>query len=106
MPAILQAFGVWFSGAIGGMVARALGSIGIGVVSYIGVTTVIQQVIDLIHSHLGAASNVLHLAGLAGLDVFASLVISAYAGVVAWGIAVGGMKRLSFLQGAGGAGGA
>lgn len=103
MPAIFAALGVWLATATGGLVARVLGALGMGVVSYIGVTTVFQVLIDSMNTHIGGIpSDILNLLGIAGFDVVLSLVFSSYFGVISWLIAAGGFKRLSFISSTGG----
>ena len=101
MPAFLQTLGVWLFGAISGMVGRVLVSLGMGVVAYTGVVQLGDQLVNLVSQHFGAASDVLALASIAGVDVFISLVISAHLGLLAWIMVASGFKRLSFMAGQG-----
>lgn len=92
--------GVFFAAAIGGIVARVLFSIGLGVVSYVGVTALMNQLVDMVHQELGGiTSDVLHVVGMAGFDVFLSLCLSAHIGTVSFLMASTGFKRMQFMQG-------
>lgn len=99
MPALLATVGVWLFGAIRGMVGRVLVSLGMGVVSYVGVTELGDVLVNMVAQHFSAAGDVLALLSIAGVDVFISLVISAHLGLLAWAVAAGGFKRLSFMAG-------
>lgn len=91
--------GVFLAAAIGGIVARVLFSIGLGVVSYVGVTSLMDRLVSMVHSELGGiTSDVLHLVGMAGFDVFLSLALSAHIGTVTFLMASTGFKRLQFMQ--------
>ncbi|WP_323773124.1 DUF2523 family protein [Alcanivorax sp.] len=90
--------GTFLAAAAGGIVARVLFSLGMGVVSYVGVTSLTNQLVSTVHSKLGGvASDVIHLVGLSGFDVFLSLCLSAHIGMVAFMMASGGFKRLQFM---------
>jgi hypothetical protein len=101
MPALLAMFfGSFFAMSARGILARVLGALGMGLVSYVGVTAAINYAISLLHTKLGGIpSDITNLMGMAGLDVFLSLVISARFGVIAYFVAAMGLKRLSFIQG-------
>ncbi len=91
--------GAFFAAAIGGIVARILWSLGLGVVSYIGVTALMNQLVTLVHNQIGGiTSDVLHLIGMAGFDVFLSLCLSAHIGTVSFMMASSGFKRLQFMN--------
>ena len=101
MPLLAMFFGSFFAMSLRGIVARVLGTLGLGLVTYVGVTTAVNYAISLLHSKLGGIpSDITNLMGLAGLDVFLSLFISARFGVIAYFAATAGLKRLSFIQGA------
>lgn len=91
--------GVFAASAIRAIVARVLGALGFGIVSYVGVTAALNQLIALIHTRLGGVtSDIFHLVGMAGFDVFLSLVISARFGMITFLFAQRGWRRLSFLN--------
>lgn len=99
MPAIFSALGVFLAGAIRGIIARALASLGMGVVTYAGVTTFIDAMVQMIHSNFsGIPSHILQVLGMAGIDVFMSLVLSAHMGVLTFAMSATGFKRISFLR--------
>ncbi|MCK5532401.1 MAG: DUF2523 domain-containing protein [Halopseudomonas aestusnigri] len=94
--------GAFFAAAIGGIVARILWSLGLGVVSYVGVTALTNQLVTMVHNQIGGiTSDVLHIVGMAGFDTFLSLCLSAHIGTVSFMMAAGGFKRLQFMQGQG-----
>jgi len=90
--------GTFLAAAAGGIVARVLFSIGLGVVSYVGVTSLMNELVSRVHNELGGvASDVMHLVGLAGFDTFLSLCLSAHIGTVSFLMASSGFKRLQFM---------
>lgn len=99
IPLLAGALGAFFASAIGGIVARGLASVGMGVITYTGVTYALDHAVSMVHGRLGGVpSDVLQLVGLAGFDVFASLVLSAHIGAVSFLMASTGFKRLGFLR--------
>ena len=99
MPLLAGLLGTFFAAAIGGMVARVLGALGLGVVSYVGVSYFVNEAISMLHSQVGGLpSDIAHMLGLAGFDVYLSLVVSARFGVITFMLAHKGFKRISFLQ--------
>src|SRR5699024_3684694 len=100
MPVIFKAIGVFLASAIPGIIARVLGAIGIGVISYAGVNLATNQIVSSLQSNFSnIATNLLSLLGIAGFDVFVSLVISTHVGALAFIVSMGGFKKLSFLKG-------
>lgn len=71
MPAITGAF-------IAGIARLILSSLGIGIVSFIGVEALLNTAMGLITSGLSSSSQVAGFAGLMGVDRAISLVISGY----------------------------
>jgi hypothetical protein len=103
MGKLWESLGVWLFGAISGIVGRVLASLGMSVLAYVGVVELGDQIVALIAGKFGAASDVLAIASMAGIDIFVSLVISAHIGLLAWVMAATGFKRLSFVTGGQGA---
>lgn len=103
MPALIPLLGVIIASLIGGIVARILLALGMGIVSFVGVTHMANQLVQRIHDNVGGIpSDVLSILGLAGFDVFLSLVISANVGSITFFFAASGYSRLSFLNKEGG----
>lgn len=101
MPYLLAFLGTFFAASLRGIVARVLATLGLGLVSYVGVSVAVDNAKALIHSHVGGMpSDMLNLMGLAGLDVFLSLIVSAYFGSLVYRVSMMGAKRLGHLQGA------
>jgi hypothetical protein len=101
MPYLLAFLGSFFASSIKGMVARVLATVGFGMVSYVGVSVAVDNAKAMIHAQLGGiSSDVLNLMGLAGLDVFLSLIVSAYFGSLVYRVSMMGAKRLGALQAA------
>lgn len=99
LPLVAGFLGTFFAAAIGGMVARVLAALGLGVISYVGVTFVINQAVSLLHSQVGGMpSDIVNVLGMAGIDVFLSLVISARFGWITFLLAHKGVKRIGFMQ--------
>lgn len=99
IPLLAGALGWFFAKAAVGIVARVLSALGLGVVTYAGVTFVLNQAVAQLHSEIGGVpSDVAQLMGLAGIDVFLSLVISARFGVISFWAAHKGWSRLTFLK--------
>lgn len=100
MPALIALLGSFLASALPGIVARILAAVGMGVVSYVGVTALLNQAVSMLHSRVGGLpSDIANLLGIAGFDVFLSLVISAKFGIVSFLIAHRGLKRLTFTEG-------
>ncbi|EKF74203.1 hypothetical protein A11A3_09395 [Alcanivorax hongdengensis A-11-3] len=99
MSALLRSVGVWLFGSVAGIVARVLVSLGMGTVAYIGITDMANSLVQIVSEKFGAAADFLYLAGMAGFDVFISLIISAHLGLIAWTLAATGFKRISFMAG-------
>ena len=99
MPAILQAFSVWLYAKMAGLVGRVLVSLGMGYVTYHGVTELGDSLVTLLTDRFQAASDMFAVASMAGFDVFISLIVSAHLGLIAWLAATTGFKRLSFVTG-------
>lgn len=99
LPLVGGILGTFFAMAAAGIVARVFAAIGLGVVSYVGVSYVVNEAIGLLHSQVGGLpSDITQLLGLAGFDQFLSLVVSARFGVISFMMAHHGFKRISFLR--------
>lgn len=99
LPLAAGFLGTFFVSFTGHIVARALWSVGVGVISYVGISQLMDTLVGLVHTKVGGiSSNVLHIVGLAGFDVFLSLVLSANCGTVAFLMATSGLKRFGFLN--------
>jgi hypothetical protein len=101
MPYLLAFLGTFFASSLSGIVARVLATLGLGLVSYVGVSVAVDNAKSLIHTHVGGVpADMLDLMGLAGLDVFLSLIVSAYFGSLVYRVSTMGMKRIGHIQGA------
>jgi hypothetical protein len=99
LPLLGGVLGGFLAAAIGGMVARVFSAIGLGLVAYTGVTYMINQATTLLHSQVGGLpSDIAQLLGLAGFDVYLSLVVSARFGVITFLAAHKGFQRISFVN--------
>lgn len=102
LPLLGGLLGTFFAMAAAGIVARVFAAIGLGVVSYVGVSYMVNQAIAMLHGQVGGLpSDIAQLLGLAGFDQYLSLVVSARFGVISFMLAHQGFKRISFLRGEG-----
>mgnify|MGYP003691589227 CR=1 FL=1 len=63
---------------IGGIARIVLTSLGVGIVSFIGVELLLTQIIQIVKGGLGTSGHVAGFAGLMGIDRAISLVLSGY----------------------------
>lgn len=99
MPFWLQPIASFLSLIIGPTTARVLGALGIGTISLTGVNMTLNSVVDHVKSTMGGVTaDILNVATLAGFDVFISLVISAYIGVISIRTLYGAFKRFGFMD--------
>lgn len=97
MPSIFQSIAVFLASIVSPITARVLGALGIGVITLTGVQAGITTLIDLVKDRVGGvAADLLNIMTLAGFDVFISIIISAYAGIISLQALWGGFKRLGF----------
>ena len=105
MPSIFQPIAVFLAAIISPMTARVLGALGIGIFTLSGVQAGMTALIDLVKTNVGGvASDLLSIMTIAGFDVFISIIISAYAGILSLQALWGGFKRMGFGVGDQGAG--
>ncbi len=80
---------------VGAIVARVLAALGMGVVSYVGVQLGIEELVQQVVTNFqGIGSNLTAIAGLAGLDVLLSLVISAQVTAITLRVTMGAFRGL------------
>lgn len=97
MPAILATIAVWLAQITGPLVARVLGALGIGIFTLAGVQSGVQALISSVKSALGGvAADILSIMTIAGFDVYISLVISAYVGIITLRTVFGAFRRFGF----------
>ena len=100
MPAFLAPIAVFLAQIIGPLTSRVLLALGIGVISLTGVQSGINALLNKVTTHFGGvAGDAASLITLAGFDVFFSLVISAYGGVISMKTLYGAYKRFGFGMG-------
>lgn len=98
MPILFKAIAVFLATVTSALVARVLASAGIGLLIYTGVEASIDLLRDRVISQFGQiGDSIASLMGLFGIDVYISLVLSAYAAVVASRIIGGALVRMGFL---------
>lgn len=98
MPAFLIPIGVWLASIMGPLVARVLLSLGVGVVTYKGVDSMLEGVKSEVQgAWSGVGADIVTIASMAGLDVFMNLVISAIIAAITLKLVSGAIKKLSFL---------
>lgn len=98
MPLLFKAIAVFLAAIVSGVVARGLASLGMGLVIYNGVDVVMGAIQEAVKNKFGQiGADLLSIIGLFGIDVYVSLVLSAYAAVVASKLIGGAFVRLGFL---------
>ena len=103
MPALFGALGVFLAKISGPLVARILGALGMGVLTVTGVQAGISNLLSSVHSAFGGiTADIVSLVSLCGFDVFLSLVISAYVGIITMRTLLGGFRHLGFIGNADG----
>lgn len=99
MPFWLQPIASFIASIIGPTTARVLGAIGLGTISLTGVQMTLNGVIGHIKSGMGGiTADMLSVITMAGFDVFLSLIISAYMGVISIRTLFGAFKRFGFMD--------
>jgi hypothetical protein len=99
MPFWLQPVAAFIASIIGPTTARVLGAIGLGTISLTGVQVTMDGVIGHIKSAMGGVtSDILAVITMAGFDVFLSLIISAYIGIISIRTLFGAFKRFGFMD--------
>lgn len=82
---ILVALGNFLESAVGPLAKRVLVSLGIGIISYASVGTIMEQAIDAAKGHYqGLPTAVLGLAGLAGFGEAFGIIAAAMIFRVTW----------------------
>lgn len=98
MPLLFKAIAVFLAMIVSGVVARALASIGIGIVIYNGVDILLDKIHEYVLMHFGSVgASIAQVLGLLGFDVFVSLILSAHAAVIASRLFGGAFVRLGFV---------
>lgn len=83
---------------IGPIVARVLGAVGMGVITYYGVTTTIDRVEQWVEGAWGnIGADVAGVLAMAGFDQFITIVISAYGASIGLRLVGGAIKRIGFM---------
>ncbi len=103
MPFWLEPIASFISMIIGPTTARVLGALGLGTISLTGVQLTLNGVINHVKTAMGGVtSNILDVITMAGFDIFLSLVISAYLGVISIRTLFGAFKKFGFMDLSGG----
>ena len=63
---------------VAGLARYVLSAVGVGIVTYVGVNALLSQATQMIKSSLGSTGDVAGFAGLMGIDVAISLILSGY----------------------------
>ncbi len=99
MGSVFAAVQVFLAQIAGGLTARVMAAIGVGVVTITGVQLTMDNITSEIQSGFsGVPADIIAVATIAGFDKFISLVISAYIGVVAVKALYGAFKRFGFMS--------
>lgn len=99
MPSIFAPAAVFLATITGPLVARIMLSIGVGVISYTGIDATLNAFFDKINtSWSGIPSNVIAICGIAGIDVFITIVASAYMSSITFRLVSGAVKRIGFMD--------
>ncbi|WP_348678088.1 DUF2523 family protein [Alcanivorax profundi] len=99
MPFWLQPIASFIASIIGPTTARVLGALGVGAISLTGVQLTLNNVINLLKTSIGGVTaNILDVITLCGFDVFLSLIISAYMGVISIRTLFGAFRRFGFMD--------
>lgn len=99
MPVYLKAIASFIAMVLPGVIARILGFLGLGLVSYVGVNAVTNKIIDVIQTNISYMPvKLLSLLGIAGVDVFISLIISTHIGGLTFYFFLGGGKKLTRVR--------
>ena len=99
MGSIFAAVQVFLAQIAGGLTARVMSAIGVGVVTITGVQLTMDNVTNHIQTSFGGVpGDIIAVATIAGFDKFLSLVISAYIGVVSVKALWGAFKRFGFMS--------
>lgn len=105
MPFWLQPIASFIAQIIGPTTGRVLGALGLGAISLTGVQMTLNGVITHIKNSMGGVTaDILNMVSLLGFDVFLTLVISAYMGVISIRTLLGAFKRFGFMDFEGGDG--
>ncbi|MDO3383853.1 DUF2523 domain-containing protein [Gilvimarinus algae] len=99
MPSIFSPIAVFLATITGPLVARVMLALGVGVISYTGIDVALTELFDRINtSWSGIPANVIAICGLAGIDVFITLVASAYMSSITFRLVSGAIKRIGFMN--------
>lgn len=79
MPAIFVAIFTFLSSALGPLVAKVLTSIGVGIVTYTGITLLLDQVKGQVIASIANGAYYANLFGLAKVDVAVNIMLAAVA---------------------------
>ncbi|MDO6748527.1 DUF2523 domain-containing protein [Gilvimarinus sp. 1_MG-2023] len=97
-PAIFIPIGVFLASIIGPLVARVLLSLGVGVITYKGVDTMLQNLVTTVEGAWGGVgAKVVAVAHIAGVDQFMSIILSSITAAITLKLVSGAIKKLSFL---------
>lgn len=95
MPYLLVLLGSFLAKVVGPILARVLAALGLSVVTYQGVDLAISALKSQIQNYFGQIpADILNFIGLSGVDVFISLVFSAYAASFALNRIGDGLKKV------------
>lgn len=100
MPAILVPIAVFLAQILKPLVARVLAAIGMGLVTYQGVTALTDQLRQAIADRFGGlAEDIAAIVGLLGIDTAMTLILSAYVAVLTINGIRNGATRLGSVSG-------
>ena len=98
MPAIFIPIGVFLAAIIGPLVSRVLLSLGVGIVAYKGVDTMLEGVRSTVEGAWGGVgSDIVAIASIAGFDQVITIILSAITSAITLKLVSGALKKLTFL---------
>lgn len=103
MPWWLGKIAVFLAQISGPLVARVLGALGLGVFTVVGVQAGVNSLLNSVQSNFsGVPGDIAALITLSGFNVYISLVLSAYIGLVTLSALFGAFRRFGFAMQGGG----
>ena len=103
MPWIFARIAVFLAQITAPLVARVLGALGMGIFTLVGVQSGINTLLNSVRSNFGGvAGDIASLISLSGFNVYISLVVSAYVGIITLSALFGAFRRFGFAMSAGG----
>lgn len=100
MPAILAPIAVFLAGIVTSLVARVLTSLALGLVTYAGVSALVDDLRSTIAGAFGdLGAEVTAMVGRLGIDEAMTILLSAYVATLAVNGITNGAKRLGHIKG-------